>query len=94
MGADAVEPVAHYEGRFHERPHAHVQDVFVVGHAAVADFEHVEVVPAAFLRFGGDGGVFVEDVHDAAVEAGHLAVVLVAGAGTAGIGAVEAEGLC
>ena len=56
-----------------------MQDVFRVRHAAVADLEHIEVVPSARLRFGGDRRDFAEDVEDGAVEAGEAAVVGCAG---------------
>jgi len=34
------------------RPQAHVRFVFVVGHAAVADFEHVRIVPVSGAPHG------------------------------------------
>ena len=41
--------------------------VFFVGHAALANFEHVQVAPAAGDGAVGEGGDFVEDEEDRAV---------------------------
>lgn len=75
-------------------PHAEVQHVLGVAHAAVADLQHVEVVPRARLRFGDQGRGLGQDVGDGAVEAGEGAVVGRAGAGgvRAGEGVVHVAG--
>jgi len=52
-----------------------VKDVFVICHASIANFEHVHVIPSARLSFAGECGYFVDDVHDATVEARESAVV-------------------
>ncbi len=64
-----------------------MQHVLGIAHAAVADLQHVEIVPRARLRFGRQRRGLGEDVGDGAVEAGEGAVV--GGAGAGGVGAGE-----
>ena len=81
---------AHQEGRFDRRPHGEVGLVFVIGHAAVADFEGVQVVPGVRDALVDVMGDLVEDVHGGAVEAGEGTVVVFgAGAGAARVRPVE-----
>ena len=78
---------AHNQGAFENSPHTEMQDIFRVRHAAVADLEHIEIVPSTWLRFVGDRRDFADDVEDGAVEAGKAAVI--GRAGTLGVGAGE-----
>ena len=70
-----------------DEPHGEVKDVFIVRHTSVTDFEHVHVVPTTRLSFAWECSYFVDDVHDAAVEAGESAVVC--GTRTSIIGAIK-----
>src|ERR1035437_4126243 len=84
---DLLDGVAHgahvvpgQERRGQHAPQAHVRAVLGVGHAAVADFEHVGIVPAArtgillaAVRVEPEGGHGVPGVGDVAVGAPQVA---------------------
>ena len=46
-------------------PHAEVSAVLLGGHAAVADFQHVGIVPVAGTGIALEAGHQVDDLHDA-----------------------------
>ena len=65
LGRHGREVVARHERGRHHRPEAEVRAALGEGHAAVADLEHVGVVPAARARVRVEVGDEVEDVGDA-----------------------------
>ena len=58
LGGRLAQVGADEQRRGHDRPQAEVRAVLRVGHPAVADLEHVGVVPAARARRTGSSGAF------------------------------------
>ena len=57
--------IARYQRRSHDCPQAEVRAILGRGHAAVADFEHVGIIPVTWSGKGVQFGVFINDVEHA-----------------------------
>src|SRR5208337_1613448 len=67
VGRHGAHVVAGQQRRGEDGPEAHVGAVFVGGHAAVADLQHVRIVPVSGAGVFRDRGLRIDNFHHALV---------------------------
>ena len=65
LGAHAADIVAGHQRRRQQAPHAEVRAILGGGHAAIADFQHVGIVPVARSGIGLQTILQIQDLHHA-----------------------------